>query len=117
MADYARHLIAGDREAIVALYAPEGAVVVRAGQRTLVSRADIAARYANDRWQPPTTFTWRNLYITAAGPETVVVLGQFVWGEANGVRVTGTYHALLRRENGSLAIMIEDEAAGCPGSQ
>ena len=116
MADYARLLLAGDRARIAALYDPDGAVLVRNGRRTMASRADIVAQYASESWQPPATFTWRNLYFAAAGPETVVVLGEFVWGEAES-SMTGTYHAILRRENGALVIWIEDEAAVPSGAR
>lgn len=110
MADYARLLLAGDRSGIAALYDPDGALLVRDGQRSLASHADIVQRYAGDSWQPPARFHWRDLHFEAAGPEAVAVLGTFVWEESAAPPLIGSYHALLRREEDRLVIRIEDEA-------
>jgi ketosteroid isomerase-like protein len=109
MADYARLLLSGDRAAIAALYDPDGAILVRNGQRIAASRADMVQRYARESWQPPVTFAWRNLHFEAVGADAVVVLGEFAWGAGDLPRI-GTYNALLRREEGRLFIRIEDEA-------
>ena len=109
MADYARLLLAGDRAALAALYDPDGAILVRNGTRIEASQADIVERYRNPRWQPPASFSWPYLRYEVAGAETVVVIGEFTWGDGDGPPVTGTYHALLRREDGRLYIRIEDE--------
>lgn len=115
MEDYARRLRAGDRAAIAALYDPEGAILIRNGERTVASHAEIVQHYAGEGWRPPASFEWRDLHFEAAGAEAVVVLGTFVWGPAAGPSMTGTYHALLHRESGRLVIRIEDEAVARGG--
>ena len=109
MADYARLLRSGDRAAIAALYDPDGAILVRNGERIAASPADMVQRYARESWQPPVTFAWQNLHFEAVGAGAVVILGEFAWGGGGSPQI-GTYHALLRREEGRLFIRIEDEA-------
>jgi hypothetical protein len=109
MDDYARRLLAGDRAAIAALYDPDGAILIRNGRRTRASHDELVQRYAGAGWRPPADFHWRDLHFEAAGPDSVVVLGEFEWRDASGPPVIGTYHALLRREEGRLFIHIEDE--------
>ena len=110
MAEYARLLLAGDRRAIAALYDPDGAILVRNGRRIYASHADVVQRYAREGWQPPAGFAWRDLHFEAVGPEAVTILGAFEWSEGDGRPEAGSYHALLRREDGRLFIRIEDEA-------
>ena len=110
MADYARRLLAGDRAGIAALYDRDGVILIRGGQRINASHAEVVRRYAGAGWGPPASFEWRDLHFEAAGPDAVIVLGRFAWGEGDRPAVIGTYHALLRREDGRLAIRIEDEA-------
>lgn len=109
MDEYARRLRAGDRAGIAALYDPDGAVLVMNGQRIYADRPDIARRYADERWQAPTSFEWRTLHYEAVGPDAVVVLGEFAWSDAGGPPATGFYHGLLRRDGDRLFIRIEDE--------
>lgn len=110
MDDYARRLLAGDRAGITALYDPDGAILVRNGERIYAEPAEIATRYGGEGWQPPRSFQWRDLHFEAVGAEAVAVLGSFAWGEGEGAAIIGSYHALLRREAGRLVIRIEDEA-------
>ena len=109
MAEYGRLLLAGDRAGIAALYDPDGAILVRGGRRIVATMDEIIARY-RDRWGPPQSFEWRDLHYEAAGPDAVVVLGKFAWGEGSGSPEIGLYNALLRRHQGRLVIRIEDEA-------
>ncbi|MGQ0559667.1 MAG: nuclear transport factor 2 family protein [Sphingosinicella sp.] len=108
MADYARLLLAGDRAALAALYDPDGTILVRGGRRIDATMDEIVARYRH-RWGPPQSFEWRDLHYEAAGPDAIVVLGKFAWGEGSGPPDIGLYHALLRRHRGQLVIRIEDE--------
>jgi ketosteroid isomerase-like protein len=114
MANYARLLLAGDRAAIAALYDPDGAILVLNGRRTDADQAEIVRRYSAAQWRPPSSFRWHELHYEAVGPDAVSVLGGFEWGEGGGPPVAGSYHALLRRENGRLFIRIEDEAVRPP---
>ena len=115
MADYARRLLAGDRAAIADLYDPDGAILVLNGRRIDADHSEIVRRYAGDGWQRPASFQWRDLHFEAVGPDAVVVLGHFAWGEGEAPPVIGTYHGLLRREDGRLFIRIEDEAIDAGG--
>ena len=112
MANYARVLLAGDRAGIAALYDPDGAILVRNGRKEIVDSEQVAARYAGANWQPPARFTWPELHFEAVGPDSVVVLGTFAWGKADGSTIDGTYHSVLRRDGDRLVIRIEDEAVG-----
>jgi hypothetical protein len=113
MAAYARDLLAGDRAAIAARYDPDGAHVLFAGTYRFATHAQIAERYAT-RWQPPAAFQWRGLAYEPAGPDAVVVVGQFVWTESGAAPLTFSYSALLRRRGGDLRIRVEDEAPSAP---
>ena len=110
MAYYAQVLLAGDRAAIAALYDPDGAILVRNGRKEIVGPEQVAARYADADWQPPARFTWPELHYEAVGPDSVVVLGTFAWGNPDGSALNGTYHSILRRDGDRLVIRIEDEA-------
>jgi hypothetical protein len=109
MAEYARLLLAGDRAGIAALYDPDSAVLVWAGDRSISSLTEIVARY-RDRWRPPQSFEWVDLHYEPVGPDAVVVLGRFAWSAGGRAPDILSYHALLRRHRGRLVIRIEDEA-------
>jgi len=111
MADYAERIRAGDRVGIAALYDPQGAILVRGGQRIVSTYAEVVQRYARQQWQPPARFEWRDLHYEAVGADAVIVLGKFAWHGAEGPALIGTYNALLRRQGDRLVIRIEDEAA------
>jgi hypothetical protein len=115
MAAYARDLLAGNRAAIADRYDRTGAHVLFAGSYRFAPHAQIARRYAT-QWQPPAAFEWRNLAYEPAGPDAVVVVGQFLWTEAGQAPVTFSYSALLRRQDGVLRIRMEDEAPSAPSS-
>ncbi len=110
MADYSRLLLAGDRVGIAALYDPDGAILIWNGGRMCRTTPERLQLYAVGRWQAPASFAWRDLHYEAVGAEAVVVIGEFAWGDGDGPPQIGTYHALLRREDGRLAIRIEDES-------
>ncbi|HEX8191503.1 MAG TPA: nuclear transport factor 2 family protein [Allosphingosinicella sp.] len=116
MAAYARDLVAGDRAAVAARYDRAGAHVLFAGSYRFATHAEIAQRYAT-QWQPPTAFEWRNLAYEPAGPDAVVVVGQFLWTENGAPPLTFSYSALLRRRDGALRIRVEDEAPNAPPSR
>jgi hypothetical protein len=116
MADYARDLLAGDRAAIAARYDPDGAHLLFAGSYAFRSHAAIAERYAT-QWERPAAFAWRNLAYEPAGPDAVVVVGQFVWTPPGGPPETFSYSALLRRRGEALRIRVEDEAPNAPPSR
>ncbi|ANY18544.1 hypothetical protein A6F68_00008 [Tsuneonella dongtanensis] len=108
MAAYGDDLAAGDRDAIVARYHPEGAWFGMNAAKAFRSLPDIRARYASV-WQPPTEFRWIGLAYEVAGPDAVVATGQFHWGIEGGSR-TYSYTGLLLRLDGTFRIRIEEES-------
>ena len=112
MASYARDLIAGDRAAIAARYDRNGSWVVGNGRKMFSTAAATEAYYAGPGWQPPGGFEWRDLSYEVAGPDSVVVVGTFVWKPKDGSpeRIV-SYTGLLIRRDGGLRIRVEDESA------
>ena len=112
MESYARDLRTGDRAAIAARYDRAGVFRVGMGQKSLQSRAQIAAEYAASTWHPPTSFAWRDISYEVLGPEAVLVVGQFDWGlQPPQPAIRFSYTAVLRRREGGLRIRLEDESA------
>ena len=111
MEAYARDLLAGDRAAVGARYDRSGAYFLGNGRKEFTPYDSIVAQYAGASWKPPASFGWRDLSFEPAGPDAVVVAGQFVWGAAAGApSLTMSYTALLHRQEGVLRIRVEDES-------
>ena len=111
MAAYAQALQQGDRAGIAARYDRTGAFHLGNGSKSFESYARIQAIYASADWQPPHRFEWRDLSYEPAGPDAVVIAGQFLWTPAEGAApLTYSYTALLRRQDGVLRIRLEDES-------
>lgn len=106
---YARDLQGGHRTALAHYYAPEGAVVVLAGQREHRSRADMDSIYRS-AWSPPAYFAWDDLAFDSLGPDRVLVTGAFLW-RAPGSPDTSrfVYAALLEAVDSGLALRFEHE--------
>ena len=108
---YARDLLAGDRAAVGARYDRSGAYFLGNGRKEFMPYDSIVAQYAAASWTPPASFAWRDLSFEPAGPDAVVVAGQFVWGAAPGSpSLTMSYTALLHRQDGALRIRVENES-------
>jgi len=108
---YARDLLAGNRQAIAARYDRTGSYLLGNGRKEFMPYDSVVAQYGGASWSPPVSFEWRNLSFEPAGPDAVVVAGQFVWGPAAGVPpMTLSYTSLLRRQDGELRIRLEDES-------
>lgn len=78
MADYAQRLLAGDREALIRLYAPNGTLLIGDGfddVATLEQTADVYRKH----WSAPTAFAWRDLVYRQLDPQVVAVTGAFDW--------------------------------------
>jgi hypothetical protein len=112
MASYAEDLIAGDRAAIAARYDRTGSWVVGNGRKMFSTAAATEAYYAGSGWSPPERFEWRDLSYEVTGPDSVVVVGTFVWKPKDGTpeRIV-SYTGLLIRQGGALRIRVEDESA------
>ena len=108
---YARDLLAGNRAAIVARYDRDGVYFLGNGHKEFAPYDSVSAKYNGANWSPPASFAWRDLSFEPAGPDAIVVAGQFTWGAASApAPVTLSYTALLRRQDDSLRIRLEDES-------
>jgi hypothetical protein len=111
MVSYAEALLHGDRAGIAARYDRNGAFHLGNGGKSFDSYAAIQAIYAGAGWQPPHGFEWRDLSYEPAGPDAVVIAGQFLWTPREGAQPrTSSYTALLHRQDGVLRIRVEDES-------
>ena len=111
MDGYARDLLAGNREAIGSRYDRTGAYLLGNGRKEFLSYDSVVAQYRGAGWTPPKAFEWRDLSFEAVGSDAVVVAGLFSWtGESGGSPQTLSYTALLRRQDGTLRIRVEDES-------
>ena len=114
---YADELRRGDRAAIAARYDRGGAWLLGEGEKSFSTWAALQARYAGPQWQPPGSFAWRDLTYLPAGPESVIVIGRFEWGLANGrPPLNFSYTAMLVRRDGQLRIRLEDESGARPAA-
>ena len=107
MEEYAEELRSHDRQAVANRYHPSGAFIIFDGNKRLSSFEEIETRY-KESWTGPTTFRWRDLTYEVLGPDAVVVIGQFDWGNASDI-LTYSYTGLLRRSDGKLHIRLEVE--------
>ena len=111
MAAYGQALLQGDRAGIAGRYDRQGAYFLGNGAKSFEDHSRIQGIYASDGWQPPHRFEWRDLSYEPAGPDAVVVAGQFLWTPREGAQpMTFSYTALLHRQDGVLRIRLEDES-------
>jgi hypothetical protein len=109
MAGYADDLRHGRRLAIVDRYDRRGAYRVGEGEKNLESWELIRAAYMT-QWTPPARFAWRELSYEVVSVDSVIVVGLFDWGLADGRKLTFSYTGLLVRIDGELRIRLEDES-------
>jgi hypothetical protein len=109
MAGYAEDLRSGRRQSIVDRYDKRGAYRVGEGEKNLESWELIRAAYMT-QWTPPASFAWRDLSYEVIGNDSVIVIGLFDWGLADGRRIAFSYTGLLVKHNGELRIRLEDES-------
>jgi hypothetical protein len=110
MDGYGNDLRTGDREAIAGRYDRRGVHFMFNGNREYAQWDSLAAQYRTS-WRQPAAFEWRDLVYEPAGPESVVVNGNFLWTMAAGEQpVRFRYTALLVRREGALRIRLEDES-------
>jgi hypothetical protein len=107
MAAYEIDLRAGDRAAVAARYAPEGAIFAGFGPTDVDTHAELAENYRS-RWQPPSSFRWCNVLIEPLSADTVAVNALFEWGSGEEVG-RFAYTGLLVRRDGRLTIRLEHE--------
>jgi hypothetical protein len=109
MADYAKLLLAGDREGLIRLYSPAGALILGDTVDDHSSPEQIAAVYRTE-WRGPTAFQWRNLTYRQMHPDVVIVNGGFEWTGAEAPKgARYNYSALLVRLDGKWRIRSEVE--------
>jgi len=116
MARYAEDLWQGNRAAIAARYDSTGAWHVGPGRAELETWDKIDLRYRR-RWSPPASFEWRDLAYEPLGPDSVLVVGRFLWWpqkKADKPPLEYSYTGLLVRRSGQLRIRLENEAAALP---
>ena len=109
MADYARLMLAGDREALIRLYAPDGTLMLGDSFDEYVSLEATADIYRN-HWSGPTAFAWRDLVYRRLHAQVAVVTGGFDWTNPQfpqGARFN--YSAVLVLEDNKWRIRSETE--------
>jgi histidine triad (HIT) family protein len=109
MANYARLMLAGDREAIIRLYASNGTLITGDGLDDFATLEQTAELYRN-HWTGPTAFAWQNLAYRRLDPGVVVVTGGFDWTSAEfpkGARFD--YNAMLVLEDNKWRLRSETE--------
>ncbi|HEX8572304.1 MAG TPA: hypothetical protein VF759_06100 [Allosphingosinicella sp.] len=119
MKRYGDDLWQGNRTAIAERYDRTGAWHVGPGRAELETWDKIALRYRR-RWAPPASFEWRNLAYEPLGPDSVLVVGGFLWWpqkKAEQAPLEYSYTGLLVRRDGQLRIRLENEAAAIPPSR
>jgi hypothetical protein len=98
-----------DAREFMAGYDKRGAYRVGEGEKNLESWELIRAAYMT-QWTPPASFAWRDLSYEVIGNDSVIVIGLFDWGLADGRRIAFSYTGLLVKHNGELRIRLEDES-------
>lgn len=107
---YGEDLRTADRAGIAARYDRRGIQFMFNGFGEAVTWEALEAQY-RDQWTPPAAFEWRDLVFLPAGPDAVVVNGNFFWTMAAGEQpMRFRYTALLMRQDGELRIRLEDES-------
>lgn len=111
MVSYAADLNDGQRVNIVRRYDRQGAFFLGNGAKRFETFSQIMCSYQGTQWSPPYRFEWRDLSYEPAGPDAVVVAGQFLWTVRDGAEpMVFSYTALLHRQDGVLRIRLEDES-------
>lgn len=115
MADYAADLQRGDRAAVAQRYHSDGAYLVGEGDKSLMTKEEIAQLYLRD-WNPPAAFSWEDLSYEPISEDAVLVIGRFHWTMPNQEQpLNFSYSSLLRRDSrGELRIRMEDESTPPP---
>ncbi|MEY4938315.1 MAG: hypothetical protein RIQ93_50 [Verrucomicrobiota bacterium] len=108
MAGYAEDLLALDREAVIARYHSDGALMITASRNRFVPLPQIAEQYRRPGWKGLGAFAWQGLQFRAVSPDTVFVEGAFTSGPATQPKTT-TYFAILVKEAGQLKLRSEVE--------
>ncbi len=109
MAEYAQLMLAGDREALIRLYAPNGTLVIGEEFDDYAS-LELTAEIYRDHWVAPTAFAWRDLTYRHLHPQVVNITGGFDWTSPQfpqGARFN--YSALLVRVENKWRIRSETE--------
>lgn len=110
MRSYAVDLRNGHRGRIAHRYDRTGVHELRPGVAAFTPHEAIVARYA-DAWDVPASFEWKDLSYEVLAPDTVLVTGLFLLGEASsGEPGVYSYGAILRRQQGEFRIRFESEA-------
>ena len=114
MAAYASDLSRRDAAAVAARYHSAGTIFLGNGNKQIMTKQEVTDGYLKG-WRGPARFAWRNLDYEPVGMDAVVVTGLFEWTSAGAAAPeVQSYVGLLRRENGTLKIRIEDESRPIP---
>lgn len=71
--------------------------------------------FYEQRWTGPSSFEFGNLDYDVLGPESILVTGQGYWGRGDSLdALVINYAGLLKREDGDLRILVEDETVVQP---
>lgn len=106
---YARDLVAGNKDAIIARYHPQGVFILAEGIDDLMKSRQLAEFYRT-QWQKPHAFTWKGLRFRPLSSETILIDGGFeTQATADKPAQYFSYLAVLIRENGKLRIRSEIE--------
>jgi len=108
MQHYAQDLRAHNRAALSARYDRGGATVVFNGKRNARTFDEIETRY-REQWTGPVSFEWRDLAYEVLGPDSVIVTGEFDWGQPDGIE-RYSYSGVLQRRDGEFRIRLEVES-------
>lgn len=109
MADYGRLMLAGNREALIRLYATNGTLVLSDGLDDVAAPDQVAEIYRG-HWVAPTAFAWRDLVYRQLSASVVLVSGGFDWTSPEfpkGARFT--YSVILVLEDNKWRIRSETE--------
>jgi hypothetical protein len=115
MAGYGEELLAMNREAIIARYHTDGALMITGSGNRFVPAAQLAERYRRPTWKGLGAFAWQDLRYRAVSRDTVFVEGAFQSG-AGAQPKTTTYFAILTLEAGQLKIRAEVEFGKVPAA-
>ena len=113
MEDYGQDMASGRREAVIKRYDSRGCFRMGQGQKRYWKPEDVRAYYL-ERYKVPLSFRWRDLTYEVLSPDSVVALGLFEVGLADGRKVNVSYTGLLLRQNGEWKIRLEDESRALP---
>ena len=109
MREYADDVRNGRRQAIANRYDKRGAYRVGEGRKNFETWQLIHAAYMSE-WNPPKHFAWKDLSYEALGRDSVMIVGLFDWGLADGTILTFSYTGLMLKTGRDLKIRLEDES-------